>query len=72
MRNQQNRVFVRAYADDVGKIADQDEARLVIAYVASLLESGWSPLQYKGTPGELVVPRQSAPPSVKRPWWRLW
>ena len=76
--SEQKRVLVRTYADEVGTIGDKAEAQLVIAYVTSLLESGWSPTQYKGEPGELVVPRQStnAPgtraPSAKRPWWRFW
>lgn len=77
--DQQKRILVRTYADDVGPISDKnDEAQLVIAYVAGLLESGWSPEQYKGEPGELVVPRGQTPAprenasASKRPWWRFW
>jgi hypothetical protein len=73
---EQRRVFVRAYADEVGKLPAQDESRLVAAFVEGLLEKGWMPDQYGGAPGELVVPRQAGV-AVKsalgeRPWWRFW
>lgn len=73
----QHRVMVRTYADDFGSLAEADEARVVVAYVGQLIESGWTPDQYTGKPGELVVPREMPlPPGVqpgsKRPWWRFW
>lgn len=76
----QKKVLVRAYADDVGALPPEDEARLVMAFVGQLIESGWTPEQYRGTPGELVVPRQPGvspaqspePLAAKRPWWRVW
>lgn len=75
---QEEHITVRTYADEVGRISEDEEAGLVVRHVAQLLESGWSPAQYRGTPGELLVGRpasSTAPAAVpsapaKQPWWR--
>jgi hypothetical protein len=48
------RILVRAYEDAVINAPPEQAAQLVEGYVASLVDSGWSPDDYKGTPGELV------------------
>jgi hypothetical protein len=67
----EQRILVRIYADNVSRGPKQSIA--VVAFVNSLLQSGWTPDQYKGEPGELVVPmRFNVPPTqdfAKR-WWR--
>ena len=67
-----HRVVVRIYADNVSRGTKQADA--VIAYVQSLLDSGWTPEQYNREPGELVVPvRFKVLPRIERkPWWRFW
>jgi hypothetical protein len=66
------RVIVRIFADNISRGPRQADA--VIAYVQSLLDSGWTPEQYNREPGELVVPvRFQVPPRIERkPWWRFW
>lgn len=54
----ERRVLVRTYADDVGQIPQDQEARLALEFVQRLLDSGWTPEQYGQTPGELVVPKE--------------
>jgi hypothetical protein len=65
----EKRVMVRTYADDVGAVPREQEAELVVDYLKRLLASGWTPEQYRWRPGELVVP---APSENKRAWWRFW
>ena len=56
----ERRILVRTYANDVGPISQEQEARLALEYVGQLIRSGWSPDQYRGEPGELVVPKTSS------------
>src|SRR4051794_35873233 len=72
--NERHGLFVRTYVDTVGKLNDADESRVVVDYVTNLLRSGWSPAQYSGQPGELVVepPDGAAAPATKRAWWKFW
>jgi len=61
----ERKILVRTYADEVGPLSPEQEAQLAVAYVGHLIESGWSPDQYRGEPGELVVPKGfSGSPSV--------
>jgi hypothetical protein len=69
----EQRVLVRIYADNVSRGPNQ--AKAVTGYIGSLLQSGWTPAQYTGEPGELVVPmRFQVPPNDnwEKPWWRFW
>ena len=65
-------LVVRIYADNVSRGPKQ--AAAVTAYLHSMLEYGWTPAQYQGTPGELLVPmRFKLPANTDRrdPWWKL-
>jgi hypothetical protein len=53
----ERRILVRTYADDVGQLSPEQEAQLAVEYVGHLIRSGWSPDQYRGESGELVVPK---------------
>jgi hypothetical protein len=66
------RIIVRIYVDNVSRGPKQADA--VVAYVRSLLDSGWTPEQYNREPGELVVPvrLQVLLPIERKPWWRFW
>jgi hypothetical protein len=79
----EHRILVRTYADDAGRRSQEREAQLAVEYVGHLIQSGWSPDQYRGAPGELVVPKgfgsaQGTAPSqapgtgaaVKRSWFQ--
>jgi hypothetical protein len=69
----EQRILVRIYADNVARGPNQ--ATAVAGFVNNLLHSGWTPAEYKGEPGELVVPtRFQAPPNNERTklWWKLW
>jgi hypothetical protein len=48
------RILVRAYDEAVINGHSEQAAQLVLRYVVSLLDSGWSPDDYKSTPGELI------------------
>lgn len=65
----EKRVTVRTYADDVGAVPREREAEMVVDYVKGLLASGWTPEQFRWRPGELVVP---SPVVKRRGWWRFW
>jgi hypothetical protein len=67
----ERKILVRTYADDVGPLSPEQEAQLAVEYVGHLIQAGWSPDQYRGEPGELVVPKgfggsQSAAASQQR------
>jgi hypothetical protein len=67
----EQRIIVRIYADNVSRGLKQSDA--VVAFVNSLLRSGWTPDQFKGEPGELVVPMRFKVPPTKdcsKRWWR--
>ena len=51
----EKRILVRMYDDHAAKEPNA-KAAAILNYVGSLLQSGWSPDQYMGEPGELVVP----------------
>lgn len=51
------KILVRAYADEVGELPPEQEAQLAVQFLGHLIETGWSPDQYRGDPGELVIPR---------------
>jgi hypothetical protein len=53
----ERRILVRTYTDDVGQLSAEQEVQLVVEYVRHLIQSGWSPDQYRGEPGELLVPK---------------
>ena len=53
----ERRILVRTYADNVGELSPAQEADLAVEYVGHLIQTGWSPDQYRDEPGELVVPR---------------
>jgi hypothetical protein len=68
----EKRILVRIYADNVSRGLKQAVA--VTAYLNGLLESGWTPAEYQGEPGELLVPmRFKVPPISDRaaPRWRV-
>ena len=50
-------ILVRAYDDAVINAPPEEVSRLIECYVASLVDSGWSPDDYKRKPGELVFKR---------------
>ncbi len=52
----ERKIIVRTYGDDIGQLSPEQEAQLAVEYVGHLIQSGWSPDQYGGEPGELVVP----------------
>ena len=53
----ERKILVRTCADDIGQLSPEQEAQLVVQYVGHLIQTGWSPDQYRGEPGELVVPK---------------
>lgn len=55
----ERKIFVRTYADEVGPLPPEQEAQLAAEYVGHLIQSGWSPEQYQGEPGELVAAKRS-------------
>ena len=66
----EHKIFVRIYKSDVGRLSAEQEAQLAVEYVGHLIQTGWSPDQYRGQPGELVVPKGfgSSQNAVKRSW----
>lgn len=67
----ERKILVRTYTDDVGELSPEQEAQLAVEYIGHLIQTGWSPEQYRGEPGELVVPKgfggsQSAAGSQQR------
>ena len=64
----ERRVIVRSYSDEVADKPQEKAVPHVLGYVASLLESGWSPEQHQGAPGDLVCP-PAAPGPKKKSWW---
>jgi hypothetical protein len=68
----EQRINVRIYADNVSRGPKRSIA--VVAFVNTLLQSGWTPDEYKGEPGELVVPmRFNVPPThdFAKWWWKI-
>ena len=53
----ERKILVRTYSDDAGELSLEQEAQLAVEYVRHLIQAGWSPEQYRGEPGELVVPK---------------
>src|SRR3954463_7432787 len=69
----EHKVLVRAYANQ--KIDQGAETTAVLDYVRWLLDAGWDPRSYGGTPGELCVEigaQHSLSQSVVKPWWKFW
>jgi hypothetical protein len=67
----ERKILVRTYADDIGPLSPEQESQLAVEYVGHLIQSGWSSDQYRGEPGELIVPKgfggsQSAAASQQR------
>jgi hypothetical protein len=62
---QPRRILVRAWDSDIG--SQTRAGPLVEAYVAGLIQSGWSPEAQRGAPGELVYGGPKA-----KPWWKVW
>ena len=60
------RILVRAYDDAVIGASPEQGAHLVLRYVASLLNSGWSP-EKDVFPGELTYSSELAPPPPTAP-----
>ena len=58
------RIIVRAYDDAVISASPEDGAHLVLLYVVSLLNSGWSPDKFEFVPGALTYSSELAPPIV--------
>jgi hypothetical protein len=50
-------ILVRTYADEMAQLSPEQEAQLAVEYVGHLIQTGWSPDQYRGELGELVVPK---------------
>jgi len=70
----EKRILVRVYDDNVAR-GPRQQTEAVIAFVARLINSGWSPDQYSGKPGELVVSVDFCPMPNEyepTPWWRFW
>jgi hypothetical protein len=70
----ERRILVRIYEDNLAK-GPKAQAKAVLKCVASLLQSGWYPDEYKGKPGELTVPTNfnaGTADSIAKPWWRFW
>jgi hypothetical protein len=69
----EHNVLIRSYAN--GKIDQDAETTAVLAHARSLLEGGWDPRSYGGTPGELcveVATDQTRDQSVTKPRWKFW
>lgn len=71
----ETRVVVRTYSDDTPTQTVEQQAKAAVDFLAKLLASGWRLSDYKGLPGELIVPGLSAtpiPPAMpdKKVWWR--
>jgi hypothetical protein len=69
----ERRIQVLIYADNISRGPKQSIA--VVAFVNSLLQSGWTPDQFRGDGGELVVPVRFKVPATSadaKPWWRFW
>jgi hypothetical protein len=70
----EKRILVRIYDDNVAR-GELQQTHAIIAFVARLIDSGWTPDDYKAQPGELVVPTQFRPRPEDyqpKPWWRFW
>jgi hypothetical protein len=70
----EKRILVRVYDDNVAR-GPRQQAEAVIAFLARLINSGWTPDSYKGEPGELIVPADFCPMPNEyqpKPWWRFW
>jgi hypothetical protein len=52
----QKMLLVQDYADDPGGRTSEQSAAAAMQFVMELIRSGWSPNDYKGEPGELIVP----------------
>jgi hypothetical protein len=63
----ERQIFVRTYADDFGQLSQEQEAQLALEYVGHLIQTGWSPEQYRGEPGELIVPNRSGATQIATP-----
>lgn len=71
---QEHRILVRAYTDDFASIGQDGEAKIVVEFVAGLLDQGWTPDKWGGQPGELTVPRKQGATGTRpaKSWWRFW
>jgi len=54
--NIQKMLLVQDYRDDPAGRTSEESAAGAMQFVVELIQSGWSPNDYKGKPGELVVP----------------
>lgn len=51
----EKKLLVRDYIDDPGGHTQEQSAQATIAYIGSLIQGGWSPMNYTGLPEELIV-----------------
>jgi hypothetical protein len=59
-RDEEHRILVRSYSDDAVATSVAQQMETVCDFVRTLLRSGWSPNDYRGLPGELVLTTTSA------------
>jgi hypothetical protein len=57
----EHRVLVRSYHDDHAGLTQEQVTQKVLQFIANKLQSGWTPSDYQGMPGELTLP----PPATK-------
>jgi hypothetical protein len=52
----QKKLTVQDYMDAPGGRTQEESAAAAIRFVGDLIRTGWSPNDYQGEPGELIVP----------------
>jgi hypothetical protein len=75
----EHKVLVRTYPPEHERSSTDSETRAVFDHVVGLLNRGWEPTSYTGTPGELsvdlsaaAVRRDSSGQLKVKPWWQFW
>jgi hypothetical protein len=53
------KILVRDYLDDTAGRSQEQSGKSAVEFVGNLLRTGWTPKDYKGQPGELIVPARS-------------
>jgi hypothetical protein len=61
-------LFVRSYKDETGDMQPAQIASAIANFIQQKFNNGWDPEQYKGNPGEIVLPAQVS----NKPRWKFW
>ena len=61
-------LLVRSYQDETGDKQPVQIASAITNFIQQKINEGWDPEQYKGNPGELVLPAQVR----NKPKWKFW